>query len=461
MKTHTEIGSEMLRQLPMHQNEPLVQTAYEICRWHHERYDGRGYPDGLSGDEIPIAAQAVALADVYDALTSTRVYKPAFTHEQAIAMILDGQCGTFSPMMMECLREIADTLPQQLERSSYTRGQEARIISEQQLHAVTAKASDRTLQLLDHERMKYSFFADMSEEIQFEYTISPSIVTLSSWGAKKLGLSEIIIEPHHNPEVEAVVSPEDLHNLADMLRSTTPEKPIVKTDYLVNLHGDKRWMQIISRAIWSQDEPPRYTGAIGKAVDIHDSYIKLMHLEWQTAHEALTGLLNYSFAKERICERINERTGGHFALIIADIDGFQVISRQHGREEGNRVLVVTAERLRQIIRSGDIAACEGSDEFLIFLEYNDDLESVVDRIFRVMNNTVGTHRISVSVGVASSDIAGKSYDELLRAADCALSTAKQDGGGVCRYYDPETMTVPRATRYPNGNLLCPDAGQEH
>ena len=88
MKTHSTVGADMLEALPYYQDEPLVRAAYQICRWHHERWDGRGYPDGLKGDDIPISAQIVALADVYDALTSVRVYKPAYTHEQAVAMIL-------------------------------------------------------------------------------------------------------------------------------------------------------------------------------------------------------------------------------------------------------------------------------------------------------------------------------------------------------------------------------------
>ena len=92
----------------------MIRFAYEICRWHHERYDGKGYPDGLSGDDIPISAQIVAMADVYDALTSERVYKKAFSHETAVRMILDGQCGAFSPLLQECLEEMADQLEEEL-----------------------------------------------------------------------------------------------------------------------------------------------------------------------------------------------------------------------------------------------------------------------------------------------------------------------------------------------------------
>ena len=92
MKKHTLIGASMLKSLELYQDEKLVQIAYQICRWHHERYDGKGYPDGLKGEEIPIAAQVVSIADVYDALTSERVYKSAYTHEKAIEMILNGEC---------------------------------------------------------------------------------------------------------------------------------------------------------------------------------------------------------------------------------------------------------------------------------------------------------------------------------------------------------------------------------
>ena len=110
MKTHTVIGAHMIESLEQYQNEELIKTAHDICRWHHERWDGRGYPDGLKGDEIPVSAQIVSLADVYDALVSERVYKKAFTHETAISMILNGECGQFNPVLLECMTDIAQDI---------------------------------------------------------------------------------------------------------------------------------------------------------------------------------------------------------------------------------------------------------------------------------------------------------------------------------------------------------------
>lgn len=118
MKTHTLIGAKMVENLEAFREEPFVKVTYAICRWHHERWDGRGYPDGLKGDAIPISAQIVSIADVYDALTSKRVYKDAFAHEKAIWMILNGECGLFNPLLLDCLLDIKDSLKEELEKSS-------------------------------------------------------------------------------------------------------------------------------------------------------------------------------------------------------------------------------------------------------------------------------------------------------------------------------------------------------
>lgn len=437
MKTHTLIGASMLEALPVHQEEPLIKKAYEICRWHHERYDGRGYPDGLKGDEIPISAQIVALADVYDALTSERVYKKAFSHEKAVSMILDGQCGQFNPLLMESLKEIAPTLEEEMKGDTNSRANQRQLqnVAEELLRHEELSASERTLQLLEHERMKYSFFADMSEEIQFEYTAAPSMVTLSSFGAKKLGMEEILMDPHHNQKVLEMLGSEDLCAISGALRSTSPENPIVKYDHEICIHGEKRWMRTIARAMWSADEPPRYMGAIGKTTDIHNERLQMDALVQMASHDPLTGLFNHNYAKKRIQERMESRVGGRFALAIIDLDYFKSANDNYGHIFGDHVLLHMAEQLRKSIRGGDIAARVGGDEFLLFLEYKDEPDTAIRRIFHSLIGRYGDFQISVSMGVVCTETSGTDYEALFHAADQALYAVKRSGRGQYRFYD--------------------------
>ena len=129
MKSHVIIGAKMLNSLPFYNDEPIVKYGYQICRWHHERYDGNGYPDGLKGEEIPIAAQVVSIVDAYDALTSKRVYKEAYSHEEALKMIQKGKCGVFNPLLIECLMDIESYIQNDLKINEdvYKRQQKGRI----------------------------------------------------------------------------------------------------------------------------------------------------------------------------------------------------------------------------------------------------------------------------------------------------------------------------------------------
>lgn len=435
IKTHAMTGANMLKALPMHQSEPLLALAYEICRWHHERYDGRGYPDGLKGDEIPLSAQVVSVADVYDALVSKRVYKKAFPHEVAIQMIVTGECGTFNPLLIQCLLDIADSIPQELGASKPSEQRQARDLAEEMLHRDRTDASDRTLQLLEHERMKYNFFADMSQEIQFEYKVSPPIVTLTAWGANRLGIDEVIMSPHRSPKVIELMGADHLREFSDMLQSTTPEQPVVKYDCQINLNGEARWTQLIGRATWSSDLPPRYLGAIGKAVDTHDAHMKMSHLESLAFHDGLVGLFNLNYARQRIQERLDDRVNGKFAIVMFDLDHFKSANDTYGHLFGNEVLVYLADRLRRSIRSGDIAARVGGDEFLIALEYAESLESIIDRIFHLLIGSYKDFTISLSMGVADTEQVGRDFETLFHAADQALYAAKRAGRGQYCFYD--------------------------
>lgn len=106
MQSHTLLGAQMLEEQPECRDDAFARTAYNICRWHHERYDGGGYPDGLQGEQIPIEAQVVGLADVYERLVSRPVDGRARTHSEVVQMICTGVCGAFNPLLLDCLQDM-------------------------------------------------------------------------------------------------------------------------------------------------------------------------------------------------------------------------------------------------------------------------------------------------------------------------------------------------------------------
>ena len=436
MKTHTVIGAGMLADVPVHQDDPLVRTAYEICRWHHERYDGRGYPDGLEGDDIPISAQAVSLADVYDALTSKRVYKDAYPHEQALAMIMNGECGTFNPFLLECLTDIADDIQAQLQLESFSQGSEREImkIVDDAVSPGSTEASSRTLELLDYERMKYRFFASMSNELQYEYTEDPPMAVLSDWGVRKLGLPEIIQTPYQDPALLRMFGADNMQKLHDALRATTPEDPVVQMEFEALVEDEPRWFQVTAHANWSPDDHV-YLGSIGKMVDIHEHHERLMDLERKATHDSLTGLLNHAYARKVIQERMELNPDHTFVFIVLDMDRFKDVNDTYGHLFGDRVLHHLAQRLEGSVRGNDMVARVGGDEFFVCMECSVPPEPLVKRVFDSVTGTYDGLDVSVSMGVACTTGEGHSYDELFRSADHALYEMKGAGRGGFAFSD--------------------------
>ncbi len=289
MQTHSEEGAKLLERLPYFQNEPLVKVARDICRWHHERYDGKGYPDGLKGEEIPISAQVVSIADVYDALTSERVYKQAYSHERSIEMIFGGECGAFNPLLLECLTDVSEEIQKELEVNMLIGDdrREMQKIAEEMVNHEELAASERTLQLLEHERMKYQFFASMAQEIQFEFTAVPPMLSINEWGASRLGVDEIIMNPMQNQTLIDTVGYSNLQALYECFRSSSPDEPVIQFDCQIKINGKLRWHHIIARTSWSSDNPAQYRGAIGKIVDTHHDHMSMMNLKHMTSHDSI------------------------------------------------------------------------------------------------------------------------------------------------------------------------------
>ena len=275
IKGHSMVGANMLSELPLDQKEePLVKTAYEICRWHHERYDGGGYPDGLKGEEIPVSAQVVALADVYDALTSERCYKDAYSHEKAIEMILAGQCGAFNPLMLECLLDISSSLKKKMGYKSKERYEQTDLSDiASRFHDFEMDSSEKIVQQLEFERMRYNFMAEGSRNIVFTYTISPPILTFNQAGCKRSGITEPSFSPLQSGVLKDLVEEQSLKRLIRKITQATRETPDVTSNLLLTDGKNPCHYRCECRVIWTDGAEKGYTGVVGKLTDITDDYM--------------------------------------------------------------------------------------------------------------------------------------------------------------------------------------------
>ena len=241
MKRHTIYGAQMLEKVPSYQHDELVKTAIEIARWHHERYDGKGYPDHLVGEQIPISAQVVALADVYDALTEERVYKKAFSPEQALTMILNGECGCFSQRLLRCLERARRRLkqvdfgpdPLRVRRSFVLVHERAGLQRE-----VDFEFGVRTHQV----RVLHEPLAGM----RFEYTFSPPVLTLSMLAAHKFNLDSVIADPLDQPDLMAVLGQDNIERLCDRIRQLSWERPECELELALQENGEPHWFNFIA-----------------------------------------------------------------------------------------------------------------------------------------------------------------------------------------------------------------------
>lgn len=478
MKTHSMIGAKMLSGLSEKQREdPLIQTAYEICRWHHERYDGRGYPDGLKGEEIPISAQVVSLADVYDALTSERCYKKAFSHEAALEMILQGQCGAFHPMLLECLREISESLKVELAVNSDHREEEEDLRNvADQLHDYGLLSSERMADQEYFERHKVRFFSDTSEEIFFVYTASPPMLTLNKYGARRLGLEELLTEPLQEEKAEKWLG-QGRALFREKMAAASPENPDFGFSSTVSIDGQPQGCDYECHTVWTSSG---CYGAIGKlllkrkenlsadrekhrlkklaeaveqisagrfelslSVEGKDEIGRLeagfqSMTEHLTRHldelsdlayrDSLTSVRNRA-AYQKDAARLDQRLKTErcdFAVIVLDVNYLKYINNTYGHALGDELLVKGCKIICGVFQHSPVYRI-GGDEFVVILE-REDLKNDEELTETLRHSMVeidcldGTaFKTPISMGIARYE-QGKdlSFDDVFRRADALM-----------------------------------------
>ncbi len=266
MKSHTTEGDKILSSPYLDQNSEFVKTAREIVRHHHEKYDGKGYPDMLVGDEIPISAQAVSIADVYDALTSERCYKKAFSHEKSIEMILNGECGQFNPLLLECLKLISKEL-KELKQSGkpYDYQDEAAHVADELLVEKELPKANGMRRMMDNERFKKDFFMTCTKGIQFEYDALLEKATLVYVDEKGVSSHKIVFASKNDKE--NILPAECWDTMTDKLLTTSREKPYAELDVELLIGGRRVPFHAKMMAIWPEDGS-RYISIIGHLEEI-------------------------------------------------------------------------------------------------------------------------------------------------------------------------------------------------
>lgn len=272
LKQHTVYGAEMLERIPSHKKEPLLRAAKEICRWHHERFDGKGYPDGLKGDDIPISAQVVALAEAYDSLTNDRDFDRCLSHQQAIDKIANGECGEFNPVLIKTLIWSSDLIRSNL-RVLSVNGRIHKDIVRVTREAISHRgltASQRTLDMLESLRDKYNFIASLSDGILFEYYRDPVMISFVNGGAEKLGVDSTVTDPVRDGKMLGCFGEEALAELIEAFGSATPENPKIAYECAVTVNGKKRPCRVEALAQFTVNGaagPYEFESAIGKITE--------------------------------------------------------------------------------------------------------------------------------------------------------------------------------------------------
>ena len=262
MKTHSELGADMIRDMHFPKDNSLVRASWEICRWHHERWDGKGYPDGLKGEEIPISAQVVSIVDVYDALTSERCYKKAFDHDTAIQMILDGQCGQFNPILLKCLKELSlqfsNMFDKEMDENSYRH--EVQRLSNEILSDRSLPNQNYSQSVVKVMQEKIDFFKSNSGMYSIDYNAISGQLTILN------GEHQILCQrdnPKFNLFKEFGVNEEEVQCIRVLLHQTSVQNKEISATIKATVDNNSQMYRMKLHTLWSPLKKDGYIGIIG------------------------------------------------------------------------------------------------------------------------------------------------------------------------------------------------------
>ena len=438
MKTHSLKGCELLQSINEGQDEEYYRFCYDICRSHHERWDGSGYPDGLAGNNIPIWAQVVSLADVYDALTSERVYKAAYTHAQAVSMILNGECGVFNPRLLNSFLSVASRLENGEIGPMFRERAAAPAKPSHKKNSLSA----RTLWLLEREREKYRVLSELSGDIVFNYDVKRDMLECSEKWYEVFGWDITVPNARKTLLRSSFIHEDDRAIVLKGLSGITPKHPRCRMEIrLMTSGGGYEWFDVYANALWDADSGSRL-GYLGKLTNINERKSEVNRWREQANTDPLTGLSNRKRIEEQIAQALEDDKENGAAFLFIDVDNFKAVNDTLGHMFGDEVLRHVASEIRRKVRTSDIVGRVGGDEFIVFLRNIRSLDAISKKAGEICaafkskySEAIPHGGISCSVGIALYPGDGACYEDLMYKADQALYAAKEKGKNCFAFYD--------------------------
>ena len=442
MKTHTTRGAELLGMLDdISDNNLYFKYCQDICYSHHERWDGSGYPRGLKGDEIPISAQIVSIADCYDALTSHRPYKTALSHEEAVELIVTGACGAFSPQLLRCFESV---LPQFAKIEDELKSVP---IPEQikNIDSNDKKANDAV-------NPENQVFNDCENDILeaydiiFEADLKNNLFSIvrGDW----LDLFPYVPQNYlefisqcskicHPADVTRFISKVDIETFRELAKAGRK-----KTRIEFRAIKDRVEYLTVGFVVFKVDDESNLIGLNGAFSIYHDDEILGDIKRGFGVTDSLTGLSLSKQFESDVDSFIDERPDAKNLMIFIDIDNMSMCNNIFGYEYGNALIKEFAGKLRGINSKDKLICKAASDKFCLFIKNIDKQSEVVVLVEKIhtllrkhYHTATETGVFTATMGIARYPNDGGNYKELVAASEYACKAAKTNSKNAYAFYN--------------------------
>lgn len=365
MKTHCVKGCEILKKAPQDWSADYLNTSMEICRWHHEKYDGKGYPDGLKGEEIPISAQIVSVADCFDALSSKRIYKDAFEPDRAYNMIMNGECGCFSEKILSSFTRCKEKFV------NHVANRHDSYLPEYSNSVKTRSLNGIRILLAEDEELNCEIVVFMlKSEGAIVTAVSNGIEAVETLRSAGVGAYDVVLMDIQMPQMNGIDATKKIRTLNSAYTDTIP---------IIALTASSREEDIkecLNAGMNSYLTKPVNIKSLStvmiecmknKVAKLHEQMIAQIQ---RTNSDLLTGVRNIAAYTDMIIELSAQMNSGErteFAVIECDLNNLKFINDTYGHDFGDIYINNCCNILIDVFRKQPIYRIDG-DEFIIILK---------------------------------------------------------------------------------------------